>query len=231
MHIWALGLSCEPPAALGPPGFHSTTEELQTCTFQAPAFKNTTKIPLEGHPERHKKSEMVVGERKNREILGTPPFRASPFGAPFFWVFKTPPFGASPFGAFFCAFFAPCCSVFFIKEKTEGQKTETPILTKVGLARVGQPNFGQSRSIKVGQNRSQFFGQSRIGQSRSNKDGHSRFGQSRSQPKRTCSPPPLSPLTLPPPRSFQLNIARRDVQLKGPLKLKGRCFGFWGSGV
>ena len=44
------------------------------------------------------------------------------------------------------------------------------------MAKVGHPNFGQSRSIKVGQSRSKFFsqsrfGQRRIGQSRSNKDG------------------------------------------------------------
>ena len=39
----------------------------------------------------------------------------------------------------------------------EGQKTESPI-----LAKVGHPNFGQSRSIKVDQ-------------SRSNKDGQSRY--------------------------------------------------------
>ena len=34
----------------------------------------------------------------------------------------------------------------------------------VGLAKVGHPNFGQSRSIKVGQSLN-FFGQSRFGQS------------------------------------------------------------------
>ena len=29
MHIWALGLSCETPAASGPPGFHTTAQETQ----------------------------------------------------------------------------------------------------------------------------------------------------------------------------------------------------------
>ena len=47
--------------------------------------------------------------------------------------------------------------------------------------------FGQNRSIKVGQSRSKFSGQSRFGQSRNwpksvNKDGQSRIGRSRSQP-------------------------------------------------
>ena len=46
-----------------------------------------------------------------------------------------------------------------------GQKTKTPIWAKVGLAKIGHPNFGQSRSIKVGQSRSNFFCQSRFGQS------------------------------------------------------------------
>ena len=65
-----------------------------------------------------------------------------------------PPLGATPFVApNFNAFFSSC---FFFFEK-EGQKTETPILAKVGLAKVGHPNFGQSRSIEVGQRRQIFL--------------------------------------------------------------------------
>ena len=48
---------CEAPAALGPPGLHTTTREFQTCTLDgADAFKhhqNSTRRP----PERDKKSE------------------------------------------------------------------------------------------------------------------------------------------------------------------------------
>ena len=39
------------PAALG---LHTTTRELQTCTFEGPAFKNTIKIPRED-PQRKTK--------------------------------------------------------------------------------------------------------------------------------------------------------------------------------
>ena len=66
--------------------------------------------------------------------------------------------------------FALCFACFF--QNFLGPNTKTPILAKVGLAKVGlakvgHHNFGQSRSIKVGQSRSKFFGQSRFGQSRS----------------------------------------------------------------
>ena len=95
-----------------------------------------------------------------------------------FFYFGPAPFGATPLGVPpFGAQKGACSSMFFhCFEKQES--TETVKLAKVGLAKVGHPNFGQSRSIKVGQSRSNFFGQSR-----SNKDGQSRFGQSRSQPK------------------------------------------------
>ena len=36
VHLWALGLSCEAPAASGPPGFHTKARELQTFTFESP---------------------------------------------------------------------------------------------------------------------------------------------------------------------------------------------------
>ena len=42
MHVWALRLWCETPAASG---LHTTIQELQTCTLTAPALPNTTKKP------------------------------------------------------------------------------------------------------------------------------------------------------------------------------------------
>ena len=80
--LGVLGLSSETPAASGDRrpglvGLHTTTRELQTCTFERPGASNTTKIPRADHPDRHKKSEMVAGEgKKKREILGSPPFGA-----------------------------------------------------------------------------------------------------------------------------------------------------------
>ena len=42
-----LGLSCEAPAASGPPGFHTTTREPKRTHFRVPVFTNTTKIQRE----------------------------------------------------------------------------------------------------------------------------------------------------------------------------------------
>ena len=116
--------------------------------------------------------------------FGAPPFGgptlfgASPFGGPtlrgphFFWIGGNQPSGNNRSGAPLLSgpypTLLPSKGVF----EQEGRKSETPILAKVGLAEVGHPNFGQSRSIKVGQSRSNFwasvgYGQSRIGQSRS----------------------------------------------------------------
>ena len=124
----------------GPPGFHTTAQELQTCTFQAPPLQTPPKFHEKTPRQKQKERNGGGRGKKKREILGPPPFRAPPFGAPK-WLF-------------FCAFFILCSHFFFEKE---GQKTETPILAKVGLSKVGHPNFGQSRSIKVGQSRSIFL--------------------------------------------------------------------------
>ena len=64
MHVWALGLTCETPAALGPSGLHTTARELQTCTFQGPGASNTTKNSTRRHPERDTKKENCGGEGK-----------------------------------------------------------------------------------------------------------------------------------------------------------------------
>ena len=42
---FSLGLLCETPAALGPPGFHTTAQELQTCTFERPGASIHEKTP------------------------------------------------------------------------------------------------------------------------------------------------------------------------------------------
>ena len=57
VHVWALGLSCEAPAASGPPGLHMTTREHQTCTFEGPGLQKTPpkfneKTPKERGKER-----------------------------------------------------------------------------------------------------------------------------------------------------------------------------------
>ena len=88
MHVWALGLWCETPAASGPPGLHTTTRELQTCTFEAPALQHTTRIPREDPRETQKERNGGGKGKKKRENFGPP----TPFGAP-------PLSGPHPFGA------------------------------------------------------------------------------------------------------------------------------------
>ena len=76
------------PAALGPPGLHTTTRELHTCTFERPGASNTTKIPREDPLERERiKNEISGGREKKKERnLGPPfgPYRSgpNPFGPP-----------------------------------------------------------------------------------------------------------------------------------------------------
>ena len=58
-----------PSAALGPPGFHTTAQELQTCTFPGPGASNTTKIPREDpRREREKKNENEGEGKKSAKI-------------------------------------------------------------------------------------------------------------------------------------------------------------------
>ena len=112
------------------------------------------------HPDRHKKSEMVAGEG-NKSAKFWPPHPSGPHPSGPHPSGPHPsgphPSRAPPFGAHF----------FQIGPAPFGA---TPLGVPPFEAQRG-PDFGQSRSIKVGQ--------SRFGQSRSNKDGQSRFGQSR----------------------------------------------------
>ena len=68
-------------AASGPPGFHTTTLELQTCTFKGPSAPNTAKIPREDTQRETKRAIMVAGEeQKSAKFRPAHP----PFGAQFF---------------------------------------------------------------------------------------------------------------------------------------------------
>ena len=105
--VRVLGLSCENPGGFGAPRLHDSERTPNVC-IRSRRFKhhrNSTRR----HPERHKKSEMVAGEEKKREILGAPPFGATLQGPTF-------PKGVFVFILFFLFFF---CS-------------------KVGLAKVGR---------------------------------------------------------------------------------------------
>ena len=74
------GGSCRvKPWPLGPPGFHTTARELQTCTFEGAS--NTTKIPREDpQREKKKKAKMVAGEGKKAQNFGRSGGRGSGAG-------------------------------------------------------------------------------------------------------------------------------------------------------
>ena len=83
------------PAASGPPGLHTTTRELQTCTFQGPGASNTTKIPRKDPQERERRMKIVAGEGKqSAKFWASHPSGPHPSG-PTFSRFGPPPFGAT----------------------------------------------------------------------------------------------------------------------------------------
>ena len=73
---------------LGPPGLHTTTQELQTHTFKSRRFQhyqNSTRKP----PRERRKNEISGGkEKKKGKISGPPPFRAPTPSGP---LSKVPP--------------------------------------------------------------------------------------------------------------------------------------------
>ena len=85
VHVWARGLSCETPVALGPPGLHTTTREPKRAHFRGPGASNTTKIPRKDPQERERRMKIVAGEgNKSAKFWAPPP----PFTAPSFVVPK-----------------------------------------------------------------------------------------------------------------------------------------------
>ena len=118
-----------------PPGFHTTAQELQMCTFQAPALQTPPKFH-EKTPRKKQKERNGGGRGKKARNFGPSTLPGPTLRGPEVVVLL--------------CFFHLMFSFFFLKK--EGQKTETPILAKVGLSKVGHPNFGQSR---IGQSRYQ----------------------------------------------------------------------------
>ena len=121
MHVWALGLSCETPAA--PPDRAAGARKRQPenskrAHFRAPALQNTTKIPREDSQrdtetakrwrEREEKARnfgppTLRGPTLREPTLRDPTLRgptllgSPPFGAPPFLGLGLPPIGAPPF--------------------------------------------------------------------------------------------------------------------------------------
>ena len=79
--LWLLCEAPEAPFIFSFFHFFSFAEAShQTCTFQGPGASNTTKF--------HEKTAIFFTAKwvREREKFGPPPFRASPFRTPFFWV-------------------------------------------------------------------------------------------------------------------------------------------------
>ena len=59
------------PGLVGPPGFHTTARELQTCTFQGPGLQKHQQNSTKGPQERERRKKFVAGGgKKKSEILG-----------------------------------------------------------------------------------------------------------------------------------------------------------------
>ena len=97
MHVWALGLWCETPAASGPRGLHTTTRELQTCTFVGPGASKhhpkTTRRPEEREKERNwwweteeKARNFGPSTLRGATLWGPKPSGPNPSGPDVFWV-------------------------------------------------------------------------------------------------------------------------------------------------
>ena len=129
-----------PPAfGFGPPGLHTTTREIQTCTFQTPALQTPPKF----HEKTQKKRNGGGRVKKKREILGPHPSRPHPSGphlsGPHLSGPRTPKVYSSKF------FFHP------FWPNSGLAKVGQIRMAKVGLAKVGisrgptPPFFGEER--------------------------------------------------------------------------------------
>ena len=102
MHIWALGLSCETPAAPPDPAAGARTrqpENSKRAHFTAPALQTPPKFHERTPRERRKK--IVAGKGKKARNFGPPTLRGSTLRGSTLWgsTLRGPPFGAPPFGA------------------------------------------------------------------------------------------------------------------------------------
>ena len=122
---------------LGPPGLPHDSPRTPNVHISGPGASKHHQNSTRKHLERQKKNEIVAGEEKKTRNFGPPSLRGP--------TLRGPTFGARA---------ERSSANLLLVEGWLGQKT---ILAKVGLAKVGHPNFGQSRSIKVGQSRSTFF--------------------------------------------------------------------------
>ena len=130
-------------------GLHTTTRELQTCTFERPGASNTTKIPREDPPREGRKNEIFGGRKKKSAKFWAPhpsgpTLRAPTFRAPIFSGFGPPPLRA-----------------------LTTRPAHHP--TKKKLANCGLAKFGQTKLAK--------FGLAKCGQIRMAKSGLAKFGR------------------------------------------------------
>ena len=145
MPVWALGLSCEAPAAPKP------LREPKRAHFKVPALQTPPKFNEKTPRERQKERKWWREREEKREILGHPsgfsPFGAQQFGSQ---QFGAQQFGVQQFGApkgvcssvfFFFFFFFILLFCFGQKLKHQfGPKSAWPKSAIQILAKVGQFN-------------------------------------------------------------------------------------------
>ena len=103
---------------MGPPGFHTTARELQTCTFHGPCASKTPPKFHERTPKRENKNKNCGGRgKKKARNFGPPPFGPHPSGPhpsgpyPTLWV----PHPSEPtFPGLGSCFFCPVCHFYFV---------------------------------------------------------------------------------------------------------------------
>ena len=124
------------PAA-GPPGLHTTTRELQTCTFERPGVE-TTKFPREDPQRRKKRTNFAAREGKQSAKFWAPHPSNHHFLGPWGPTLLHPPTTTQNTQKKLNIFFKKKKPKQFTPKKPKSlHTTNTLTLAKVGLAKVG----------------------------------------------------------------------------------------------
>ena len=135
----------------GPPGFHTTTRELQTCTCQGPALQTPPKFHEKTPRERQKERNWGREKEKKARNFGPPTLRGPTLRAPTFSGFGPHPSAPHPSGLHHDTHqIQNWIGQNFGQNwrgKTRMAKNE---LAKMGLAQIGQTRMAKTGLAKVG---------------------------------------------------------------------------------
>ena len=193
MHVWALGLSCETPAAPPDRAAGARTrqpENSKRAHLSAPALQTPPKFH-EKDQKRGKNNKNCGGRGKKARNFGPPPFGPHPLGlhpsgpslflglAPHPW--GAPPFGTPPFGALGAPPRGPTLRgphFFWVWPHHDTKKLDWPKLDwpKLALAKIGRAKTTKAKNglakiglAKIGQIRMAKTGLAKVGLFRRNK--------------------------------------------------------------